>query len=754
MRILAWFSFSFAAAAGVGVYLGGQWLLWMSAACLLLFVGGSIFQKVSKMRCLALAGLGFLAGAFYFYAFTVVKVEPIKALYGTTQKISVQVLEEPEQTDNGIRFVGSTTLAGKSCKAMIYLHTEQEISIGTQMQLRVLLSDYQKNRPQIDRFYQSRNISAVCYQKSMPSITGQSESWTLLPQKLAQQCKNTIHTLFPQDTAAFVTALLTGNRDSLSYQTQSDLSRSGTSHLVAVSGMHVSVLLGLIFFLFGRSKPGLIFAWIILPLFAAITGFGASASRAVITELVLLFAFSFHRQFDLPTALGFSLLVLLFRNPYAISNPSLQMSYAASLGIYCLAGPIYQHLDAFTKGKHQWWNRHRLLRRLYRYVISMVAISIGAWAATAPLSVMYFQMVSAVSLLSNLAVGFATTLCFCLCVPAVLLSLVWLPLGRIFGYPAQILANYVLKVVQEIAAWRLPVIYADNLYMMAALIYGCLVLLLCVWVKPRQYAILAGTACAVVLLGLVLTVVDSLPQAAHITAVNVGQGACTVMDFGDFSAMVDCGGSQDDMAGEYAARYLEKSGIYALNLLILTHYDKDHVCGVEQLFHRTRVVQMMLPDVEDDSGSRAKIERLAQEYNVQIDYVTEDVCIRGDSGTLTIFAPLSTGSSNAACLSVLMQMGEFSALVTGDMDVSTEASLLPKLACVDLNVLEAGHHGSESSTSQKLLTTLRPEYVLISVGENTYGHPSQEVLERIYAAGAEALRTDECGDITIYWEGA
>ena len=127
-------------------------------------------------------------------------------------------------------------------------------------------------------------------------------------------------------------------------------------------------------------------------------------------------------------------------------------------------------------------------------------------------------------------------------------------------------------------------------------------------------------------------------------------------------------------------------------------------------------------------------------------FVTEDIDLPGG---VTVFAPVSRGSDNRAGLSVLFSAGGLDALVTGDMDADLEARLLALHSLPDLEVLVAGHHGSKYSTGEALLAATAPEVVLISVGENHYGHPAGETLRRIADAGAEAFRTDQCGNITV-----
>ena len=139
---------------------------------------------------------------------------------------------------------------------------------------------------------------------------------------------------------------------------------------------------------------------------------------------------------------------------------------------------------------------------------------------------------------------------------------------------------------------------------------------------------------------------------------------------------------------------------------------------------------------------------MSEEKQIETDYITEKTVYSFGSGSLTLFPPPDRDADNAS-LSALMSDGEYDILITGDLDSDGEAALLAQYDLPDLEVLVAGHHGSKYSTSARLLRQTTPELVLICVGENSYGHPTQEVLNRIAAIGAAVLRTDESGDITI-----
>ncbi len=158
--------------------------------------------------------------------------------------------------------------------------------------------------------------------------------------------------------------------------------------------------------------------------------------------------------------------------------------------------------------------------------------------------------------------------------------------------------------------------------------------------------------------------------------------------------------------------------------------------------------ELLLPELPDDTDNRDRLVRAAQEAGVQYRFVSADTALEFDGGTLSLLVPPDTQAENAS-LSALLCAPECDILITGDLSQKQERALLQTHELPDLEVLVAGHHGAKTSTGEALLARTAPDVVLISVGENRYGHPSPQVLARVAAAGAQILRTDECGDITI-----
>ena len=177
----------------------------------------------------------------------------------------------------------------------------------------------------------------------------------------------------------------------------------------------------------------------------------------------------------------------------------------------------------------------------------------------------------------------------------------------------------------------------------------------------------------------------------------------------------------------------------------MTHYDADHAGGAQQLLARVRVDSLFLPDLEDESGLREVLEVSDSQVFV-VSGLTE---ISVPNGEIRLYPAVLKENDNNGGVCVLATAAEYDILVTGDMDRFAEMRLLARYDLPDVELLVAGHHGSKDATSQVLMDAVTPETVVVSVGENTYGHPAKETLRRIKAAGAEVLRTDELGTVTI-----
>ena len=228
---------------------------------------------------------------------------------------------------------------------------------------------------------------------------------------------------------------------------------------------------------------------------------------------------------------------------------------------------------------------------------------------------------------------------------------------------------------------------------------------------------------------------------------NVGQGQSIALSWSGMYALVDCGSSNSWYApGEAAAYQLRTMGCGKLDYLILTHFDEDHLSGVEALLARIPVEHLLVPASE----AQQAVLDLARTYETAVQVVDVPVELSAETGTVTVYPPEGETEDNERGLSVLASAGETDLLITGDMDAAAERKLLEQWDFSDVEVLVAGHHGSKYSTSTELLEALDPQTVCISVGDNSYGHPASETLGRLIRQGCTVYRTDLHGTVELY----
>lgn len=579
-----------------------------------------------------------------------------------------------------------------------------------------------------------------------------------LPKRIAGRLCIMLDTAVPKDASGFLRALITGDRSGLSAGVRGDLSAAGVSHVIAISGMHVSILIAFLCMLGNRRVFNLILCIPVLFLFVLMTGGSPSVIRAAVMQLILMLAPLFRREEDVPTSMSAAAFLLLLFDPGLILNVSFLMSFGAVAGIYLLSGPMYRYLMGIPPVKALLDRRHliglrgslfRLLGWLCRFLASGVSVTLGGLLFTTPLVCLLFGAIPVYAVLANVLIVWVIPLCFVGGLLTALIALAVPPAGAFLGGLVAWPVRYVLWVcrcVSRLPYAQLPAASGSGLYF---LIFAYVCIGLAVLLREKRYHRPLGLMLAGLLLCIGVMGLKENLRTFTAAALDVGQGQCICIHTPEFTAMVDCGGDGQTASGRHAADYLRRAGIRSLDALVLTHYDTDHINGAVYLLETVPVERLYLPEVEFDSDNRLQIEAAARDAEVPVSWVTEDQSVFFRSGCLQIFAPVSQIDDNAACLSVYCRVEDFDLLVTGDLDALSEYELLRLHTLPEMDLFVAGHHGSADSSGQALLEAIRPKTVFISVGRNRYGHPTREALDRFAEIGARVYRTDESGDLEI-----
>ena len=757
MRKLAIAAFSFTAATFLSRYiLPYDWLPVCFAVAAALTSLGLLFRNQTRLRVfIALASLS--VGLIWSWAYTALFIRPSWDLHNETMSVSAIVKDYPSPTARGYR-VDCIVIRESAPRigARLYYSDDTPLAPGDVIEFtaRFRRTDGAEDDERVDTL-SSRGAFFAAYATGRLSVAGSEGRLRYFPQKLSRAVAEMIDRIFAADVSPFMKALLTGKRDDLYNDAalNSALSASGISHVVAVSGMHVSFLMG---FLALVVKNKRLFAMAGIPalfLFMAMTGFTPSVTRAGIMQIFLICAPLFKRESDSVTSLSAALLLLLIINPYSAASAGLQLSFSATLGIILITGRIDTGVRELFRGVKIY--RNKLFRHTVNAVTSSLATTAGALVFTLPLMVMIFGAVSLISPLTNLLTLWAVSLAFPIGLAACILGFIFTPLGSIIAFPAAIAVRYITGVARLLAAVPFSIAYSSNAPVMfwLAYIYVMFITLPLLKARARQY--IYPVCIAVVLLCAILLITPLFPApgsggsggGSSVSILDVGQGQSVVICSGDYTAVIDCGSSSRYDAGSVTHEFLLNLGRASVDLLVLTHFHSDHVNGVEELMSKANISALAIPD-PDGSYLAEDIIELARRRGTEIIYVMETFSVSLGETTVMLYPPVGFGDENEQGLSVLT-LGGVCALITGDMTASGERSLLRFAELPVIDVLIVGHHGSRFSTSEELLAAVRPDIAVISVGANSYGHPSGEVLERLYRFGAAVFRTDELGDVTV-----
>lgn len=769
MRKLAWFSGGFALACLLCVYGPADLFRPLAAvfgALFLLSLGARILLARRELppvrltailrRCLALS-LGAVLAAGWFWGWTAVFRAPADALAGQTLTLTGTVTTYPRETSVGGRSVTVRLDGGWNAPDAVIYGTDDWAALEPG-DIVTFTADLEKSthiRGDETTYFTAKGVFLLGTSKEAPLSAARPEhpAPSVWPVRAGRALRNSLTRAFDGDAAGLAVAITAGDKSLLRDAVRSDFNRAGLAHVLVVSGTHISCLAHL---LLRRAKNKRRMAVLLLPLmvfYALMAGGTPSAFRAVMMQAVLLAAPFAKREYDAPTALGFALLVLLIANPYAAGSISLQLSFASVAGITLVTPALCRRQDRTLKPLNRRHNGQlwKWFIRCLRSAGESAAAGLGALLFAEPIMAWYFSQASLVFVLSNLFILPAVTAFLPLAMLTGLVGLFAPGPARIMGAAFGLLARFACWAASIAGRWRFAAVDTANVLFLLCMIAAYLFLAAGFLLRRHRTRLWVPVCCLALLLTAAFGL-NRLPvehSALTVAALDVGQGSSTAFLSGGMTCLVDCGGAGMDDPGDVAANYFAALGIARLDLLVLTHFDDDHVNGVDELFHRMDIRTIALPP--SDAPRRSKLLALAERSGAEIVTVSELTELPFGAGKITLYPPLSGGTSNEEGLFFLCSDGDFDALVTGDADSFVEKMLVKYYNIPDLELLVLGHHGSAGSTSAELLDALLPELAVVSAGlHNSYGHPAAETLGRLAQRGIRVFRTDEMGTVTIY----
>jgi competence protein ComEC len=611
------------------------------------------------------------------------------------------------------------------------------------------------------------------------------------------------------DDAGMLNAMLFGDRAGLNKSQRVGFERTGSFHLFVVSGMHVGLLAGIVFWLTRRFK---LHEWLATLLtigltfgYALLTGFGAPVQRALFMTVIFLLARLLSRDRNVLNALGAAALGVLVWSPAALFEASFQMTFLAIIAIGGIAIPLAEHsflpyAHAAKDLEDRWIDgslpprvaQFRLMLRLWSEAVVNL---LGKWAAKLlplltrwSLFALELALIGAVAemvMVLPMAVYFHRATMFAvptnmLSVPLVAVlaptavvtfcaSLISPWVAMVPGAATALLLHGVTRIIGRVSA-----IHAADLRVPAPTIWVATAALLgwalCCWFvrRSRSWSWVAVISLPVIAVAVLWPErADVSPGMMEVTAIDVGQGDSIFIVGPDGETMlVDAGGpvggvteaaeatSRFDVGEEVVSPYLWSRRFRRLDTLVLSHAHSDHMGGMPAVIRNFRPRELWVSiDPNSDAYRALLVEAKSFGIAVRHFYAGDKVAWGGTQ--ITVLAPENGYTNprepvNNDSLVMRMQYGDASVLLAGDAEAPSERAMLANGRVAAVTLLKVGHHGSRTSTTQEFLNAAAPKDAVMSVGKgNTFGHPRFEVIERIAEAHTKLYRTDEFGLTTF-----
>lgn len=742
------------------------------------------------------------ASSFVFSGDSAETTDNLSQISGSADADQMSILISSQKTTSQINEMQE--IFGKNASALCYLQEDEALPRA---------GSYVRVLGEVSPFLQATNpgeFDAAAYYRRKDclfalrktKITAQTKNYGRLEEFLSQlryESEVLFRKLLGEKNGATASAMVLGRKKGMDSEVKALYQGAGISHLLAISGLHLSLIGAGLFGLLKKVRLPValsagISTWILI-VYAQLTGMGISTRRALVMFLLFLAAGLLKRTPDLPTSLAVAALLLLVPKPQRILDAGFQLSFSAVLGIAVMI-PVLQ--DGWeeaapslrvTDGVAGWNLVRAAIARACRLLRKNILAGLGITMTMLPFLLIHFYEWSPWSVLLNLAViplmgillpcliglqlvARLTAFVHCLEIPQHLLCTA---IEAIFSCYEQ-LCRFTTALPGSILHTGYPTWQALAVYTIG------LIALAVSGKKLRPHLRLAAAVC---LMGIFLI---RLPGELNVTMLDVGQGECVGIETREHHVyLVDAGSTSKKKTGQYQIiPWLKYIGTRSVEGIFITHWDEDHISAVGELLEwskssRVKIRRIFLPDVALKDEVLETLLQQIEEAEVSVEYLSAGEHMTDGALQISCLHPYVKKvpeDRNDASLVLRLSQGDFQMLLTGDLEKSGEDWLVEQvrpaveqpqpaaqeqaLPCAPstqpaaqnplrCTILDAGHHGASNATGEALLDLAQPELVLISCGKNNrYGHPAPETLKRLEEREIRWYSTAEVGAIQVY----
>ena len=546
--------------------------------------------------------------------------------------------------------------------------------------------------------------------------------------------------------------IILGKKDSLDEETINSFKESDLSHILAVSGMHVTyVILGLNFLInkkiFGNNKAKYIII-LFLIFFIFLTGSSPSVIRACLMAIYVFISKLIYKKANVINSICISALLILIINPYSLLNIGFLLSFCGTIGIVLFTKKIDEKNIIIKKEK----NKASKLMKIIEYFKQIIIVSISANIIIMPIIMYFYNKISFTFLISNilvsLVIGFIVIFGFIFIIFLFLFSPVAYILGILLKVLLDIL-NLIVIICSSLSFLKItiptPSLFIIFIYYLIVFIiykYGIKTIFL--FIKKIG---LKKIFIIIIVLILLISFIKIIPKDLKIYFIDVGQGdSSLIVTPSGKTILIDGGGSENknfDVGEKVLFPYLLDRGITRIDYLIISHFDTDHVGGLFTVLEKLNVENVVISKQEEITSNYKRLLEIVNNKRIKILTVSKNDKLKIEKDIFFLFLwpnnnddLIKDNMLNNNSIVCKFYYKDFSMLFTGDIEYLAEEKILEEyknnLNILKSDILKIAHHGSKTSSSKEFLSVVNPKITLIGVGENNkFGHPNEDVILRL-----------------------
>jgi competence protein ComEC len=615
-----------------------------------------------------------------------------------------------------------------------------------------------------------------------------------LLESFREYLKQIIYKNAPPVQREIIEAMTIGNQNGIPADVRDNFNKTGTSHILSISGLHISMVATMAFFFmllllksseylllrFNGLKAAAIGAFALVLVYALIAGMGVTVVRSALMALIFLIALISGKQKDLYSALSFAALIILVISPEALFDISFQLSFMAVLSLIYIV-PRFQDISLDRLSFLPVWGKS-ILRYIYLSVIVCISATIG----TLPIIVYYFNRVSLITIIANLiAVPLLGTLALAVSMFFVLSAFFSPVVAGFFIKLTSFFVEISVYIINKLASLQWSSVAFTKPSIPEIVIFYLFIFLLLAFIATRKdegqkkgflsqhpSLIKSLLICTLIFFATdaaFLAFKDKFSTDLKVTAIDVGQGSSILVRFpGGENMIVDGGGFADstfDMGKLVLAPYLYHERISKIDIVVITHPHPDHYSGLLYILNNFAVREVWTTGQEADDEKYLELLRSIRQKGIKLINSSAQLAERNFNGsTVNILWPLKILTSkmngdsfedlNDTSLVIKIKYGNVSFLITGDISANIEKLLIKSGKDLRSEVLIVPHHGSVHSSSIDFIKKVSCKYAIVSAGKaNVFKHPHPITLDRYKTIDAKIMRTDQDGAITLTTNG-